>query len=200
MEKKTSTKVNTKSNAINDIREHIDALVSTIKKYRYRLERTYDMDDEIKRLNFLYEEVRLWGKPYQPYTLEQKERTRIYDGIRDAIKRDRKQIDSISVARTTFCSLIHLDKKIVNKLIDGTYHLTKTSASEQELEGHNTVNNEWYAIIVADSEGNQVGDCRWLEYKMRLLAVQEDTPDANGESSKPNKSLDPDFSSLIKSF
>lgn len=194
METTIAKKANTKSNAINDIKEHIDALVSTIKKYRYRLERIYDMDDEVKRLNALSEEVGRWGKPYTPNTIEQKERTRIYEGVRDAIKRDRKSIDAISVARTTFCSLIHLDKLIVDKLIDGTFHLTKASVSEQELEGRDTVRYNWYAIILADSEENQIGDCRWLECVMRLRAVQEDTPDDKGECSKNKNSLDPDFS------
>ena len=113
------------------------------------------------KLYRVFREVKDWLKWQETET----ESERIFKAIKNVLNRDcEKWSIPNHVDKDTFCALLHLGE-VTEKLIDGTYHLAKelvapNAPMELDIMGH----NQGFYIIVANSDGEQVDNCRWLQY------------------------------------
>lgn len=88
----------------------------------------------------------------------------IYEGLIKAIKRDSKEWGMRQyVDLDTFRSLLDLDKKILYRLINNTYHFVMDFPTEEELKYRDTEKYRLYAIVIVDNNGHPIENCRWIE-------------------------------------
>lgn len=63
----------------------------------------------------------------------------------------------------TFRSLLSLDKKILYRLIDNTYHFGIDLPTEEELKYRDTEKYRLYVLVITDDKGHAIENCRWIE-------------------------------------
>lgn len=113
------------------------------------------------KLYRVFREVKDWLKWQETET----ESERIFKAIKNVLYRDSEKWGIPNhVDKDTFCALLHLGE-VTEKLIDGTYHLAKELTAPNapldiDIMGH----NQGFYIIVANGDGEQVDNCRWLQY------------------------------------
>lgn len=126
------------------------------------------------KLYRVFREMKDWLKWQETET----ESERIFKAIKNVLNRDCDKWGIPNhVDKDTFCALLHLGE-VTEKLIDGTYHLAKEltgngASLDIDFIGH----HQGFFIIVADSDGNQVGDFRWLQYNSRTEDFDDDWGD-----------------------
>ena len=88
----------------------------------------------------------------------------IYEGLIKAIKRDSSEWGiAQQVDLDTFRSLLNLDKKILYRLINNTYHFSRDFLTEEELKYRDTEKYRLYALVIVDEKGHTIENFRWIE-------------------------------------
>ena len=151
-------KPETTQKKIAEFKEFLDDFTDILYNKNYVPDNIYGRD----KLYRVFREVKDWLK----WQKTEKESGRIFNEIRNVLERDSEKWDIPNhVDKDTFCALLHLGE-ITEKLIDGTYHLAKELVAPNapldrlDIMGH----NQGFYIIVANSDGEQVDNCRWLQY------------------------------------
>ena len=150
-------KPETTQKRIAEFKEVLDNFTDILYNKNYVPENIYGRD----RLYKVFREVKDWLK----WQKTEKESERIFNEIRNVLERDCDKWGIPNhVDKDTFRELLHLGE-VTEKLIDGTYHLAKeltepNAPLDLAIMGH----HQGFYIIVADSDGKQVDNCRWLQY------------------------------------
>lgn len=150
-----------------EFKEFLDEFTDLLYKDNYVPSNIFARD----KLYRVFREV----KDFLKWQKTETESERIFKAVKDVLDRDCEKWGIPNhVDKDTFCALLHLGD-ITEKLIDGTYHLAKELAgNDMSLDMFGTGHHQGFFIIVADSDGNQVGDLRWLQYHSRTEYYDED--------------------------
>lgn len=156
--KSKQQKLSAKEKRINEFKKDLDAFSDILYTKGYLPKCKYSAE----KLYWVFKVVHDWLEWHK----DEDKKIYRFDGIKKAILRDAEECrinPHEELSRKTFCGLLHLGD-VTDKIIDGTYRLGMESSKPEEVEWLDS-RYEYTSIVVQDSEGKQVGNHRWVEYR-----------------------------------